>query len=259
MNSTTDNSNPSASISFETANGDTIVGLHAAKEYIKRMEILKHGKSTSAQNQIEQEIQNCAEKFNISQETIDELKYFSDETGIDTEESDDTNDYYIDDTDSDFEFSSDTSSSDDNTNDFDFDFSLSSLFGNGDNGDIDSGLFNNRPMLRGYRPMRRYRIVGRRPLIDGESDTFQQQQPQQPSMYQQPFDPLAPHVVYSMLMVFLILGICACIWAMLCGFGIGCLIKKKELRFKDQIKRDIENASKNKDIISVATYPKDGN
>ena len=65
---TTDNSSKTSSISFETANGDIIIGLHAAKEYIKRMEILKHDKSISAQNQIEQEIQNCAQKFNISQE-----------------------------------------------------------------------------------------------------------------------------------------------------------------------------------------------
>ena len=184
----------------------------------------------------------------ISEETINELKYLSDETGIINSDSDDTddNDYYVDDTDSDFDFSTESisisESEDQDSNDFDWDFSVSSLFGRGDNGDIDGGLFNNRPMLRGWRPMRRYRVVGRIPIMDGQSlmDGQSYQQPDQPPMHQPPFHPLAPHVIYSMLMLFLILGICACIWTIICGFGLGWIIKKKEFRFKNQIKRDID-------------------
>ena len=122
MNTTTiDNSEKASSISFQTANGDIIVGLHAAKEYIKRMEILKHDKSISSQNHIEQEIQNCAQTFNISQETVEELKYLSDQTGMDTDTDSDIKEYDLEDTDSEINLISDSSSSED-TDDFDFEF-----------------------------------------------------------------------------------------------------------------------------------------
>ena len=192
---------------------------------------------------------------------IEELKNLSDQTGIDTDlDSDDIKDDDPEDTDSEMNLSSDSSSSDDiyeseDTDDFDFDFSFSSLFGGGDNGDIDEGLFNNRPMLRGYRPMRRYRFMGnRQSLYDNQSpDQFQSQSQPQPS-----YDPLSIHIVHSMLITFLLLGICACIWSLVCGFGIGCLIKKKELRFKEQLEKDIENAVKSKQSITGSTDSKDG-
>ena len=255
MNTTAiDNSDKASSISFQTANGDIIVGLHAAKEYIKRMEILKQGKSISAQNQMEQEIQNCAQTFNISQETIEELKYLSDQTGMDTDTDFDVKEYDVADTDSEMSLISDSSSSED-TDDFDLGFSFSSLFGGGDNGDIDEGLFNNRPMLRGYRPMRRYRFMDNRHSLYDDQSPDQFESPPQPQ--QSSYDPLSIHIVHSMLMTFLLLGICACIWSLICGFGIGCLIKKKELRFKEQLEKDIENAVKSKQSITGSTDSKD--
>ena len=45
-------------------------------------------KPISEQNQFQQKIKNCAERFDISQDTIYELKWLSDGTGIESMDSD---------------------------------------------------------------------------------------------------------------------------------------------------------------------------
>eukprot|EP00486_Rosalina_sp_Unknown_P015538 CAMPEP_0201593520 /NCGR_PEP_ID=MMETSP0190_2-20130828/191099_1 /ASSEMBLY_ACC=CAM_ASM_000263 /TAXON_ID=37353 /ORGANISM="Rosalina sp." /LENGTH=260 /DNA_ID=CAMNT_0048052739 /DNA_START=23 /DNA_END=801 /DNA_ORIENTATION=+ len=202
----TDNTNTelvseTSNIEFHTANGDIIVGLHAGKEYIKRMEILKNGKSSSSQAQIEQEIQNCATKFGISPQDVDALKQQADSIGIefddsDTNEYDDTDSYSY--TDSDTlsnpneytHYDSNRGNNDDDDSNYKFSFgfnglNLASLFGDGNDGNDDGGFFNqyNHPMMDqnrdnygsgGYKV---YRIVDRHPIIPPRPMQMQQQYP----------------------------------------------------------------------------------